>query len=241
MGDLRKMLNPKTVALVGASEKEGSIGLRILSNLGRSFNGSIFPINPTRQKVLDRECYPSVSAVQERIDLGVVAVPAGHVSEIVEECGRVGVEGVVVISTGFRERGKAGLQLEYQIRESTKKYGLRIVGPGSLGIIRPDIGLNTTFFSANPEPGNIAFISQSGELGEPLLEWGIQADIGFSMFTSLGSMIDVDFGDIIDFLGDDFTTRSILLNMEYVGNARKFMSAGVCAQQAYHYSETGQV
>jgi len=219
------MLNPKTVALIGASEKEGSVGRAIMENLLLSKKSKIFPVNPNRNTVLSINCYPNIASVPEPIDLAVIATPAKVVPETVEECGKAGVQGIVIVSAGFREIGDEGKKLEDQIREIRKKYAMRIIGPNCVGIIRPNIGLNASFLKARPEPGNIAFISQSGALGSAILDWAVNAHIGFSMFASLGSMIDVDFGDLIDFLGDDPDTRSIMIYMESVGNAKKFMSA----------------
>jgi acetyltransferase len=219
------MLNPKTVALIGASEKEGSVGRAIMENLLLSKKSKIFPVNPNRNTVLSINCYPNIASVPEPIDLAVIATPAKVVPETVEECGKAGVQGIVIVSAGFREIGDEGKKLEDQIREIRKKYAMRIIGPNCVGIIRPNIGLNASFLKARPEPGNIAFISQSGALGSAILDWAVNAHIGFSMFASLGSMIDVDFGDLIDFLGDDPDTRSIMIYMESVGNAKKLMSA----------------
>jgi acetyltransferase len=219
------MLNPKTVALIGASEKEGSVGRAIMENLLLSKKSKIFPVNPNRNTVLSINCYPNIASVPEPIDLAVIATPAKVVPETVEECGKAGVQGIVIVSAGFREIGDEGKKLEDQIREIRKKYAMRIIGPNCVGIIRPNIGLNASFLKARPEPGNIAFISQSGALGSAILDWAVNAHIGFSMFASLGSMIDVDFGDLIDFLGDDPDTRSIMIYMESIGNAKKFMSA----------------
>jgi acetyltransferase len=221
----RRMLNPKTVALIGASEKEGSVGRAILENLLLSKNRKLFPINPNRTTVLGVQCYPDVSKVPEQVDLAVIATPARTVPEMVEHCGKAGVSGIVIVSAGFKEIGEEGKRLEDQIREIRKKYGMRIIGPNCVGIIRPNIDLNASFLKAKPERGNIAFISQSGALGSAILDWAVNAHIGFSMFASLGSMVDVDFGDLIDFLGDDPDTRSIMIYMEGVGNAKKFMSA----------------
>ncbi len=222
---LRRMLNPKTVALIGASEKEGSVGRAIMENLLLSKNRKIYPINPNRSAVLGIQCYPDISQVPDQIDLAVVATPARIVPEVVEQCGKAGAAGAVIISAGFKEIGEDGKRLEDQIAEIRKKYGMRIIGPNCVGIIRPNIDLNGSFLKTRPERGNIAFISQSGALGSAMLDWAVDSHIGFSMFASLGSMIDVDFGDLIDFLGDDPNTRSIMIYMEGVGNARKFMSA----------------
>jgi len=221
----RRMLNPKTVALIGASEEEGSVGRAILGNLLLSKNRKIFPVNPNRATVLGIRSYPDLSRVPEQVDLAVIATPARIVPDMVEQCGKVGVPGAVIISAGFKEIGEEGRRLEDQIREIRKKYGMRIIGPNCVGIIRPNVDLNASFLKARPERGNIAFISQSGALGSAILDWAVNARIGFSMFASLGSMIDVDFGDLIDFLGDDPDTRSIMIYMEGVGNAKKFMSA----------------
>jgi len=219
------MLNPKTVALIGASEKEGSVGRAILENLLLPKSRKLYPINPNRTTVLGIQCYPDLSRVPEKVDLAVIATPAQTVPEMVEQCGKAGVPGIVIISAGFREIGDEGKRLEDHIREIRKKYGIRIIGPNCVGIIRPNIDLNASFLNARPQRGKIAFISQSGALGSAILDWAVNAQIGFSMFASLGSMIDIDFGDLIDFLGDDPDTRSIMIYMEGVGNAKKFMSA----------------
>ena len=221
----KKMLDPKAVALIGASEKEDSVGKAILENLLLSKGRNVFPVNPNRATVLGIQCYADIASVPEPVDLAVIATPARTVPETVEECGEAGVPGAVIISAGFREIGEEGKRLEDQIRGIRKKYGMRIIGPNCVGIIRPNIDLNASFLKARPERGNIAFISQSGALGSAILDWAVNAHIGFSMFASLGSMIDIDFGDLIDFLGEDPDTRSIMIYMEGVGNAKKFMSA----------------
>ena len=219
------MLDPKTVALIGATERESSVGRAIMDNLLLSKNRKILPVNPNRKTVLGVQCYSKIADIPDHIDLAIIATPANTVPEIVEECGKAGVEGITIISAGFREVGEEGRNLEGQIEKIRKKYGMRIIGPNCLGVIRPNIDLNTSFLKVNPEPGKIAFISQSGALGSAIFDWAISAHIGFSIFVSLGSMIDVDFGDLIDFLGDDPNTRSIMVYMESVGNAKKFMSA----------------
>ena len=225
MAKLETMLNPKTIALIGATEKEGVVGRIILDNLLRSKPGNVFPINPNRKKVLEVDAYPDIPSVPEHVDLAVVATPARSVPQIVEQCGATGVDGVVIISAGFKEIGEEGSRLEAEIEQTRKKYGMRILGPNCLGFVRPAIGLNATFLKGDPPKGNIAFISQSGALGAAILDWAVNAGIGFSIFASVGSMLDIDFGDLIDFFGDDDTTKSILLYMEGVGNAKKFMSA----------------
>jgi acetyltransferase len=221
-----KMLNPKTVAAIGASEKEGSVGQALMRNLllGKD-RRKIYPVNPNRDIIMGLKCYPSIEKVPEHVDLAVIATPAKSVPDIVEECAKSGVDGIIIISAGFREIGAEGAKLEQQIRHTQAKYGIRILGPNCVGLTRPQINLNATFLRDNPTPGQIAFVSQSGALGSAILNWAVSARIGFSMFASLGSTLDIDYGDMIDYLGEDPNTRSIIIYMEGVGNAKKFMSA----------------
>jgi len=225
MGSIKSMFNPKAIALIGANEEPGSVGRATLENLLVSGSKNIFPVNPKRKTVLGLECFPDIASLPEHIDLAVIVTPAKTVPDLVEECGKADAEGIIIISAGFKEIGEEGKQLEQKIIAIRKKYGMKIIGPNCIGVIRPNIGLNASFLKARPIGGNIAFISQSGALGSAIFDWAINAHIGFSMFASLGSMIDVDFGDLIDFLGYDYYTRSIILYMEGVGNAKKFMSA----------------
>jgi acetyltransferase len=225
MAGLKSIFDPSSVAIIGATDREGSIGKILTENLKQSKNRKLSAINPSKESVFDIPCYPTILSVPEKVDLAVIAVPAVSVPVTVEECGRAGVQGVVIVSSGFRETGTDGRLLEDQIDDIRKKYSLRVVGPNCLGFIRPSLNLNTTLLKAMPEPGKIAFISHSGALGSAILDWAMEAHIGFSMFASLGSMLDVDFGDLIDFLGDDPETKSIMIYMESVGHAKKFMSA----------------
>jgi acetyltransferase len=226
MVDMERMFNPKTVALIGATDKEGTVGEATLKNLllGEGKH-TVYPVNPTHETVAGLKCYPSIASVPEHIDLALVATPAKSVPGVVEECGKAGVDGVVIISAGFREIGKEGVELEKQISAIKAKYGFRLLGPNCVGFVRPGVHLNATFLRDNPEPGSIAFISQSGALGSAILDWATMSHVGFSMFASLGSMLDLDFGDLIDFLGSDASTRSIILYVEGIGTAKKFMSA----------------
>jgi acetyltransferase len=228
MADVKRMLDPSTVAIIGASDKEDSTGRNLLQNL-LATNGKerlIFPVNPNKKRILDLECYPGISAVPRAIDLAVIASPAPTVPSVVEECGKVGVEGVLIVTAGFRDAGPDGEQLEKEVTSIGRQYGLRIMGPNSLGLVRPHMGLNATPLKTNPEKGNIAFISQSGAFGRALLDWGMDVHLGFSMFASLGSMVDLDFGDLIDFLGYDLHTRSIMLYIEEeIGDVKQFVSA----------------
>ncbi len=166
------------------------------------------------------------------VDLAIIATPAATVPDIVEQCGIAGIRGLIIISAGFKEVGKSGKILEEKIIEIKKKYDMRIIGPNCLGIIHPDIGLNATFISKKQKTGSIAFISQSGALGSAILDLAAHENINFSNFVSVGSMIDVNFGDLIDYFGTDPKTRSILMYIEGITDARKFMSA------ARHFSRT---
>lgn len=224
-GDMNALFNPKTIALIGATDVSDSVGRSIMENLIGSGNRKIFPVNPKRTVLFDRECFPDIASVKEEVDLAVIATPASTVPSVVEECGQAGVAGIIIISAGFKEAGETGQELENRIKEIRKKYGMRIIGPNCIGVVRPTVNLNTSFLKTSPEAGNVAFISQSGALGSAILDWAVHAHIGFSMFTSLGSMIDVDFADLIDYLGEDYKTRSIMLYMEGVGSARRFMSS----------------
>lgn len=225
MSGLDKIFSPKTIAVIGASENTGSVGRAIMENLLTQKTASVFPVNPKRKKILGMDTYARVAAVPEPVDLAVIATPAPTVPDLVGECGEAGVGGLVIISAGFKEIGEKGKGLEDRIQATRKRYGMRIIGPNCLGVIRPMTGLNASFLNVRPEAGRIAFISQSGALGSAILDWAMHAHIGFSLFASLGSMMDVDFGDLIDFLGDDPNTKSIMLYMEGIGNAKKFISA----------------
>ncbi len=225
MGSLKNMFNPSTIAVIGASEKEGSVGRTVFENLLLATDRKVFPVNPSKETVLGVPAFKSVRDIGQHLDLAVLAVPATSVPSVVEECGQTGTEGMVIISAGFKEIGGEGQRLEEQIAEIRRKYGMRIIGPNCLGFIRPALNLNATFINAMPQSGKIAFISHSGALGSAILDWAMDAQIGFSMFVSVGSMLDVDFGDLIDYLGDDPETRSIIIYMEGVGHAKKFMSA----------------
>ena len=222
---MRRMLDPKTIALIGATESEGTVGKTIMENLMRSEGREIYPVNPHHETVFDIACFPNIAAAPTGIDLALVATPAAGVPDVLLECAKAGVHGAIVVSAGFGETGKEGMALEKQIKKILHDYPMRVVGPNCLGIIRPSVGLNASFLDANPEAGDIALISQSGALGTGMLDWAVSAHVGFSLFASVGSMVDIDFADLIDFLGEDSHTRAILIYMESIGNARRFMSA----------------
>jgi acetyltransferase len=224
--NLDRIFNPKSIAIVGASDEVGTVGYALMKNLMDSkFEGKIYPVNIHKTEILGIKAYPSVEHINESVDLAVIATPARTVPDVVEQCGKSGILGIVIISAGFKEIGPEGKALEERITEARKKYGLRIIGPNCLGVVRPSISLNVTFINRMPKPGKIAFISQSGALGSAILDWAMHENIGFSNFVSIGSMIDVDFGDLIDYFGTDPKTKSILMYIEGITDARKFMSA----------------
>lgn len=221
---MRRMFDPKTIAIIGASESEGSVGRTIVDNAVAS-GRDIYPVNPKHDTILGIKAYRSIAEVPVEIDLAMVATPAATVPDVLRECDAKGVHGAIVVSAGFSETGEKGAELEQQLRDVLRDSNMRVVGPNCLGIIRPTVGLNASFLRIMPEPGNIALISQSGALGTGMLDWAVDAHIGFSMFASVGAMVDVDFADLVDFLGEDESTRAILIYMENIGNARRFMSA----------------
>ena len=222
---LRAIFAPKSVAVIGATEQEGRVGRTVLWNLiSNPFGGAVYPVNARHKQVLGIKAYPSIDSVPETVDLAVIVTPAPTVPGIVEECIAAGVKGAIIISAGFKEAGAAGVELERQIAE-TARGRIRLIGPNCLGVMRPRTHLNATFASAMARPGSVGFISQSGALLTAVLDWSFRENVGFSAFVSVGSMLDVDWGDLINFLGDDPHTHSIMIYMESIGDARSFISA----------------
>lgn len=223
---LDPLFAPANVAVIGASDKPRSVGRTILRNLIDSpFGGAVYPINPAHAQVLGIKAYPHIADAPEVVDLAVIATPAPTVPELIRECVAANTKCAIVISTGFRESGPAGAELEQQIIEAIRGSALRILGPNSLGLIRPPTGLNASFAVTLPRKGDIAFISQSGALGAAVLDWSIRENFGFSAFVSVGSMLDIGWGEFIDYVGADPQTKSIVIYMESVGDARAFLSA----------------
>jgi acetyltransferase len=230
---LDKIFNPDSIAIIGASDEEGSVGYILLRNLiGVGYRGVVYPVNPKKPSVQGIQTYPNVESLPRQVDLAVIATPAKIVPDIVEQCGKSGIQGIIIISAGFKEIGAEGKALEDKILEIKKKYNMRIIGPNCLGVIRPHNRLNASFAAKMALPGNIAFISQSGALCTAILDWANSENIGFSNFVSIGSMIDIDYGDLIDYFGTDPRTKSIIMYIEGLTNARKFMSA------ARHFART---
>jgi acetyltransferase len=218
------LFKPRSVAVIGATDKEGSVGLAMMNNL-KTFRGKVFPVNPKRDQVLGLKAYPNIAAVPEKVDLAVIITPAPTVPGVIGECIAAGAKSALIISAGFKEIGPEGAELERQILAQARDAHMRIVGPNCLGIMNTRIGLNATFADAIANPGNVAFISQSGALCTAVLDWSFREKVGFSYFISVGSMLDVGWGDLIDYLGDDPDTDSIVMYMETIGDARSFISA----------------
>ncbi|MGB5713277.1 MAG: acetate--CoA ligase family protein, partial [Waterburya sp.] len=217
---------PKTVAVIGATDRPGSVGRTLLWNLiSNPFGGTVYPVNPKRDNVLGIKAYEDITAIPEAVDLAVIATPALTVPTVIRRCGEVGVKGVIILSAGFKEIGAVGIELEQQILTEARRHRIRIIGPNCLGLMNPLHGLNATFASTMARPGNVGFISQSGALCTAILDWSFRENVGFSAFVSIGSMLDVSWGDLIYHLGDDPHTTSIAIYMESIGDARSFLSA----------------
>ncbi|ADB19282.1 CoA-binding domain protein [Pirellula staleyi DSM 6068] len=225
--NLDSVFRPKVVAVVGASDQPGKVGHTLLKNLvEHGYTGRVYPINATRDTVQGMTAYRDLVQLPEKPDLVVICTPSTTVPKLIEQCGQLGIMGVVIISAGFREVGPAGMQLEQQIREIQKSYpGLRVLGPNCLGFLVPDLKLSASFARGMPKPGRLAFLSQSGALCTAVLDWALDAGIGFSHFVSLGNMLDVGLDDMLDYLAADPTTDAVILYVESISRAREFMSA----------------
>ncbi|MBZ5696047.1 MAG: bifunctional acetate--CoA ligase family protein/GNAT family N-acetyltransferase [Acidobacteriia bacterium] len=223
---LSAFFQPRSVAVIGATEREGTVGRTTFANLINSpFRGNVYPVNPKHPVVLGHASHATIGQVPGKVDLAIIVTPAATVPGIVGECIDAGVKAAVVISAGFRELGAEGQALERKISEQLEHNRLRLIGPNCLGIMNPLIGLNATFAQTIARQGNVAFLSQSGALLTAILDWSLREKVGFSSFVSTGSMLDVGWGDLIDYFGSDPETHSILIYMESIGDARSFMSA----------------
>ncbi len=225
--NLRNIFEPKHIAVIGGSREERSVGHTVIANLiDAKFPGEIYAVNPKYKTVDKYRCFSSVEELPEPVDLAVVCTPAATVPSIVRDCGEAGIRGLVILSAGFRESGAEGEKLEQEIQREARKFDrMRIVGPNCLGVMAPHAGLNASFAAGSPPKGHVAFISQSGALCTAVLDWAIQENIGFSYFVSVGNMLDVGIGDLIDFFAVDRWTESIIMYVESISNPREFMSA----------------
>jgi acetyltransferase len=225
--NLDRIFKPQRIAVIGASDERPKVGWTVLRNLiGAGFGGVVYPVNSKREAVQGIQAHPNVAALPRPADLAVICTPAPTVPGLIRECGEAGIMGIVILTAGFRETGSAGRQIEEQIRAESRKFdGMRIIGPNCLGVIAPHVQLNASFAADSPAPGHIALISQSGALCTSLLDWAAKHNVGFSYFVSIGNMLDVSFGDLIDYFGEDPATKSAILYVESIPAARSFMSA----------------
>ncbi|MEO8719177.1 MAG: acetate--CoA ligase family protein, partial [Burkholderiales bacterium] len=223
---LTPLFEPASVAVIGATERAGAVGAVLIRNmLEAKYRGALFGVNPKHNSVQGVPCFNAIGKVPARVDLAVIATPAASVPEIIEQCGRSGVRAAVVISAGFSEIGPAGAKLERALLENARRHRLRLVGPNCLGLMRPALGLNATFARGAALPGSLGLVAQSGAVCTAMLDWARPNGIGFSSVVSLGGSTDVDFGEIIDYLIEDPATEHILLYIEGVRSARRFVSA----------------
>lgn len=223
---LEPFFNPKSIAIIGATNTPNSVGNTLMHNLDvGEFPGKLFPVNPKYDALFDRKCFPSVSDIPDPVDLAIIITPAKTVPKIIDQCVNKGIKAAIIISAGFKELGEEGLKLENEVLKRAREGGMRIVGPNCLGIMNPLKKFNGTFAASMALEGNVAFISQSGAMCTAVLDWSLKEKIGFSAFVSIGSMADVNWGDLIDYLGNDPNTHSILIYMESIGEAKDFLSA----------------
>jgi len=223
---LTALFEPKSLAVIGASDREDSIGYILFKNLCQSaYKGALYPINPRHDTVQGARAYKSIEETGTRVDLAIIATRPQTVADIVEQCGRAGIKNLIIVSPGFSDAGHAGAALERKVLEIARRHGVRVLGPNCLGIIRPELGLNATFARIGAEVGHLALVSQSSAMCSAVLDWAKSNQVGFSSVISLGSTADVDFGEILDYLVCDNRTHYILLYIEAIRNARRFMSA----------------
>ncbi len=228
MKGLQKLFDPASIAIIGASNDSGSVGLSLMKNLvGSGYKGTVYPVNPNRKNVFGIRCYKSILTIPEEIDLAIIAIPAVVVPSVLKQCVKARVKSVIVISSGFGESGKKGQKLEHEISKIVKGTGIRVLGPNCLGYIRPDKKINASFATRNASPGKVALISQSGALCSSILDWALKQKVGFKYFISVGAMLDINFADLIEFIEQDKDVESIAIYMETIKDSKKFMDAAI--------------
>ena len=219
---LTRLFEPKSIAVFGASEREGAVGTRVFRNLIKAgYQGKLFPVNPKHPSVQGHPAFAKVRDIGLPVDLAVIATPAQATIDVIRQCGEADVRAAVVLSAGFRETGEAGVRLERQLKETAAHYNLRLIGPNCLGMMRPRVGIDATFLDTPAEPGRLALVSQSGAVCTAILDWAGPRNIGFSTIVSLGNAADLDFGDILDYLAMDPQTDAILgMQLQRMGSLR---------------------
>lgn len=225
--NLDRILAPKRIAVVGASNREGSVGQAVFNNLlGAGFRGVVYPINPNHESVSGVQAYRDLASVPHTPDLAVICTPAPSVPGLAREAGEAGIGGLLVLSAGFGEGAGGGAGLREELRATLRLFpGMRMIGPNCLGVMVPGLGMNASFARVSPKDGRIAFISQSGALCTSVLDWALESGVGFRYFISVGNMLNVTFGDLIDYVASDPQTDAIILYIEALAEARGFLSA----------------
>ncbi|MGA7479342.1 MAG: CoA-binding protein, partial [Azonexus sp.] len=209
---LTTLFEPKSVAVIGASDRENAVGAVIFKNiLSSGYKGRLYAINPKHETIQGQQAYKSIEEIGARVEMAVIATRPQTVPQIIEQCGRSGVRNVIIIAAGFSESGHIGAALERKVLEIARSYNVRILGPNCLGIIRPDLGLNATFARMTANGGNLALVSQSGAMCSSVLDWAKSNQVGFSSVISIGMTADIDFGEILDYLIYDNRTHYILM------------------------------
>ncbi|MDF1531449.1 MAG: CoA-binding protein [ANME-2 cluster archaeon] len=221
---LKSIFEPDSIAVVGASASPGKWGNSILKNLLDSgFKGEVYPVNPREQEILGRTCYSSVLDIPGPVDLAVIAVPISLVFAVTDECGKKGIKGIIMITAGFSETGDEGRQLEKRLIEIIERYGMRLIGPNTLGVVNSKIGMNASIISRLPNPGGISFITQSGTLGLALADWTMEMGLGLNIVVSTGNKANIDDVDLLEYLDEDSNTNVIAMYVEGVNRGREFM------------------
>lgn len=213
---------PRSVAVIGASQDTSKMGYAVMHNL-LHFPGQLYPVNNKRSEIQGLKAYPTITAIPNPVDMAVITVPANHVPQVIEECGQKGVPMAVIITAGFKEMGDMGKALESRVVEIAKRYGIRIIGPNCLGLIVPPRGLDTTYVHESPNPGTVAFISQSGAIINTVVDWSLSHDIGFSAVISVGNQADLNFLDYLRFVQHDPKTKAVILYIEEITDGKAFM------------------
>lgn len=222
---LNRFFTPKSVAIVGASERPESVGYRLLLNMQEAeFQGGLYPVNNKREQILGLKAYPDLNSIPEDLDLVVISTPAPTVPSVMRQCSEKGVNSVIIITAGFGELGDEGKRLQQEVLDIAHRYGIRLIGPNCLGVARPSGFLNATFGDGTIQDGNLALLSQSGAVCTAILDWAKSQDIGFSTVVSMGGAADIDFGEVLDYLATDTKTTGILMYVEGIRDARRFLS-----------------
>ncbi len=231
--ELNVFFNPKSVAVIGASRDEKSVGFGVLKSLlegavldygaSKPFSGKVFPVNPNATEILGAVCYPTVTAIPESVELAVISVPAKIVPQIARECAEKKVKALIVISAGFAELGEQGKSLQEEVLAIARSSGMRVLGPNCLGLIRPSANFNASFALTAPRPGSVAFVSQSGALADSVIDWAVENNYDFSAIVSLGNSADLDASDFLQWLARDNETKAIALYLEGIRDGRRLM------------------